>query len=203
MYVKIGKYATHHSLYNYLSKLEDKGYISEKTADRIDNFFYPVFWTWNNRPWNKRKIKVRIDNYDVWSLHETLSHVVHPMLVELKEQKNGSPFVDDQDVPENLRSTSVLKPEKEWDVDDNYHKRFEYILDEMIWAFEQDTIDWEDQFHKGDIDIFWEDVPGTDLTEMKSRNKDYSFDREGHDKHYDRMQNGFRLFGKYYQSLWD
>ena len=29
------------------------------------------------------------------------------------------------------------------------------------------------------------------------------FDKEGHDAHAARIQNGFNLFGKYYQALWD
>jgi hypothetical protein len=29
------------------------------------------------------------------------------------------------------------------------------------------------------------------------------FDKEGYQKYGERIENGFRLFGKYYQSLWD
>jgi hypothetical protein len=31
----------------------------------------------------------------------------------------------------------------------------------------------------------------------------HQWDQEGHQKWADRMQNGYRLFGKYYQNLWD
>ncbi len=41
----------------------------------------------------------------------TLSHIVVPMLKQLKETKHGAPFVDDEDVPEELKSTSA--PPKE------------------------------------------------------------------------------------------
>jgi hypothetical protein len=29
------------------------------------------------------------------------------------------------------------------------------------------------------------------------------FDKEGYNKYRERINNGFRLFGKYYESLWD
>jgi hypothetical protein len=37
----------------------------------------------------------------------------------------------------------------------------------------------------------------------KGPNDTYKADYEGMKKVHDRMNNGFRLFGKYYRSLWD
>jgi hypothetical protein len=37
----------------------------------------------------------------------------------------------------------------------------------------------------------------------KGPNDTYVCDYDGIQKVHDRMQNGFRLFGKYYQGLWD
>lgn len=54
------------------------------------------------------------------------------------------------------------------------------ILDEMIWAFEQKCRD--------------------DWMEDYDYNK---WDSEGANAHQERMSNGFKLFGKYYESLWD
>ena len=42
----------------------------------------------------ERKVKIRIDNYDVWGMDHTLALIVHPMLLKLKEQKHGSPMVE-------------------------------------------------------------------------------------------------------------
>jgi len=69
------------------------------------------------------------------------------------------------------------------------------ILDEMIWAFEQKCRDhWEDDYY-GDYD-----------EDQKNGSMVGSFkwiDHEGLKTHQERMSNGFRLFGKYYENLWD
>ena len=50
---------------------------------------------------------VKIDYYDTWSMDHTLADIILPMLQQLKASKHGAPYVDDQDVPEELRSTSA------------------------------------------------------------------------------------------------
>ena len=88
-------------------------------------------------------VDVRIDKEDTWSMDYTLAHVILPMLIQLKETKHGSPFTDDEDVPEELRSTSAEPKENKWDTDSNLHKRWNWIMDEMIWAFtEKCEDDW-------------------------------------------------------------
>ena len=102
---------------------------------------------------------VKIDNYDTWSMDTTLTPIILPMLKQLKETKHGAPFTEDADVPERLRSTTpaAQKAKKEsWDSDGNHFKRWDWILDEMIWAFEQLADDeWEAKFHTGTSDIVW------------------------------------------------
>ena len=157
---------------------------------------------------------VKIDNYDTWSMDSTLTPIILPMLKQLKETKHGAPFTEDEDVPERLRSTTkaAIKSKKEsWDTDCNHFKRWDWILDEMIWAFEQlADDDWEAQFHTGKSDIVWVpskelDAKGKPLTyEMKSGPKDTrKWDKKGYMKHSARIDNGTRLFGKYFRALWD
>lgn len=157
---------------------------------------------------------VKIDYWDVWSMDSTLSPIILPMLKKLQEIKHGAPFVEDEDVPERLRSTtkSAQKAKKnDWDTDGNHFKRWDWVLDEMIWAFEQLAMDdWESQFHSGESDILWVpsktlDDKGKPLTyEMKRGPKDTrKFDKKGWMKHNERIANGTRLFGKYYRALWD
>ena len=157
---------------------------------------------------------VKIDNYDTWSMDSTLTPIILPMLKQLKETKHGAPFTEDEDVPERLRSTTkaAVKSKKEsWDTDCNHFKRWDWILDEMIWAFEQLADDeWEAQFHTGTSDIVWVpskelDAKGKPLTyEMKSGPKDTrKWDKKGYMKHSARIDNGTRLFGKYFRALWD
>jgi hypothetical protein len=84
---------------------------------------------------------VKIDYWDTWSMDHTLADIVLPMLKQLKETKHGAPMTDDEDVPDNLKSTSAKPKEEEWDTDEFHFERWDWILDEMIWAFERKTID--------------------------------------------------------------
>ena len=140
---------------------------------------------------------VKIDRWDTWSMDYTLSFIVVPMLKQLKETKHGAPFVDDEDVPEELKSTSAPPKENDYDTDDNHFKRWDWALNEMIWAFEQNlSYDSEEKFF--------------DHAEWDEKEKDFGknlhkikIDQPGLKAHQDRKANGFRLFGKYYQGLWD
>ena len=140
---------------------------------------------------------VKIDQWDTWSIDYTLSLIIVPMIKQLKETKHGAPFVDDEDVPEELKSTSAPPKEDDYDTDENHFKRWDWVLDEMIWAFEQKlNYNSEDKFF--------------DHAEWDEKEKDFGknfhkikIDQVGLKVHEDRKANGFRLFGKYYSSLWD
>lgn len=155
----------------------------------------------------ERVIKIRVDPWDSWSADHTLALIIHPLLIQLKETKHGAPYVSDDDVPEELKSTSAPPRANEWDVDANHFKRWDWVLDEMIWAMGEILRgDWELQYHTGETDIFWEEVEvaGEKLYEMKRGPADTRrFDKEGYDKHWRRIQNGTRLFGVHFSSLWD
>jgi hypothetical protein len=140
---------------------------------------------------------VKIDRWDTWSMDYTLSHVVVPMLKQLKETKHGAPFVDDEDVPEELKSTSAPPKENDYDTDENHFKRWDWALNEMIWAFEQnlDTNSEEKFFDHAEWDEKEKDF-AKNLHKIK-------IDQPGLKAHQDRKANGFRLFGKYYSGLWD
>lgn len=143
---------------------------------------------------NGQKIEVRIDRWDSWSMDHTLAHIVVPMLKQLKETKHGSPMVDDEDVPEEYRSTNAPPKENEWDIDAYHHYRWDWVLYEMIWAFEQKCRDhWEEDYYGPYIE-------GEDGKLLSGRFE--WTDDEGRKKHQERMSNGFRLFGKYYEALW-
>jgi len=134
---------------------------------------------------SKRKVEVRIDPYDTWSMDHTLGLIIVPMLKQLKATKHGSPSVSDADVPEELRSPMGYLATEDYDVDDNYHKRWDWVMDEMIWAFEQ-IIDETSDDHFFDRSV-----------------EPYVYDKDGHRAHMQRIDNGIMLFGKYYQGLWD
>jgi hypothetical protein len=129
-----------------------------------------------------RREEIVIHDYDTWSADHTLSLIILPLLKKLKEDKHGSPIVDQEDVPQNLRTTYPAMYNGQLDLFNTFeeigdmedpliHARWDYVLNEMIWAHEQIV-----------ADIDWE-------LEM---NHDWS----------QRLKNGLNLFGKYYQSLW-
>ena len=138
-------------------------------------------WVHTKRP---QVIKIHIDKYDTWGMDHTLAPIILPMLKQLHKTKHGAPWVDDEDVPEELRSTNappLTEKEKNiGEVDDNFTKRWDWVLEEMIWAFEQKVDESSD-------DCFYLD----------------GFDRVGYEVWQKRKTNGFKLFGKYYENLWD
>jgi hypothetical protein len=155
---------------------------------------------------------VKIDRYDTWSMDHTLAYMILPMLKQLKATKHGAPLADDEDVPEGigLRSTEADPKENEWDTDSNHFQRWDWVLDEMIFAFECKMDDsWEDAFREGEIDwksvpCAWDEKGKPTMYEMQDGPKNtYKCDYDGMKVVHDRIQNGFRLFGKYYQALWD
>ena len=155
---------------------------------------------------------VKIDYYDTWSMDQTLSPIILPMLKQLQATKHGAPFVDDEDVPEgmNLRSTEAPTKENEWDTDENHFKRWDWVLEQMIWSFEQLNDDENDaQFHTGvhdkkSVACAWDDNGKATMYQMVEGENDTShFDGDGYKAHYEKIQVGLTLFGKYYRNLWD
>lgn len=176
MKVYIGKYKNHWvSPYKIIEKVffwKDWDNISydepwvERLADILDPFCQSYNYTMEK--FFPRKVKIRIDYWDTWNMDDTLSLIILPMLKQLKETKHGSAVVDDQDVPDHIKSSDV-------------HDRWDWVMNEMIWAFEQiNNDDYDDvYFVDGQIDV----------DKMKEVE--------------DRISNGLRLFGKYYRGLWD
>lgn len=211
-------------VYRWVSKVHDRhmdlkyGYgewdDNKDREDRVWERFEDALQCLYNKTINvyldrkKRKIRVRIDEYDTWSMDDTLAPIILPMLEQLNATKHGAPWVDGEDVPEELRSTSareLTQEEKDTGhVDDNHFKRWDWVIDEMIWAFEQKTIDWEDQYTTGEYDWKFEKIEGSTCSRMvKGPNHTAVTDWEGRKAHQKRISNGFRLFGKYFESLWD
>jgi hypothetical protein len=163
-------------------------------------------------PYRKnRRVDIRIDAYDTWNMDSTLALIVLPMLKQLKATKHGSPHVDNSDVPEFLRGFDryefygynyqqqdlFLTNDELQSLHDEYiHAKWDWVMDEMIWAFEQlNDDDDESQF-------FDHSECGENESIQESASK-MKVDWDGLKAHQERKANGFRLFGKYYQGLWD
>jgi len=172
--------------------------------DRIQDFYNVFNWLWFDR--RQQKIKVHIDPWDTWSMDHTLAHIVLPMLIQLKETKHGGPFVDLKDVPKELHGKKLTKKQKDnGEVDDKHFERWDWVLDEMIFAFETKVDDgrWEEQFETGEYDLQWEKLENGNSRMVHGPNHTAKTDWEGKKAYQERISNGFRLFGKYFENLWD
>ena len=151
-------------------------------------------WIYNKR---KRTVRVKIDAYDVWSMDHTLALVILPMLVELKSQKHGYGWVDDKDVPKAIRSTAPGSRTglKKYDWDNYAEQRYEYMLNELIWTFEQLASD-------DDTGQFYDHTAVDRTANINQQMNQLRVDQAGLEAHEARIANGLRLFGKYFRTLW-
>jgi len=151
----------------------------EWLEDRVQDFYNVFNWIWFDR--RTQRVKVRIDRWDTWSMDHTLAHIVMPMLIQLKATKHGAPNVDPKDVPIPLRpkKQDVLKYKEIGETDEKFFERWDWVLDEMIYAFDCKA-NKDDVFMRFEIE-----------------------EREAMKQEQERISNGFRLFGKYYEGLWD
>jgi hypothetical protein len=174
----------------WLIKDEDKD-IWDERYEKVSDFFQTILNATLNKIQDKRqrKVKVKVDYFDVWSADHTLAMIILPVLKKLKEVKHGSPFVENEDVPEHLRSKSEPSVENNYE-DDTIHERWEWVLNEMIWAFEQ-IVDEENE------DVFY--GYSEDGSILGKRNIDY----DALKAHRERIKVGTTLFGKYIRGLWD
>ena len=150
------------SFFTFMDFLENE---NKKPSTKLNDF---CEWFYTKL---KRIEFVHIDKYDVWNMDQTLAKIIHPMLVRLKETKQGSPNIDLEDVPDYLKpSDSQYNYYEEGKLDDYYHDRWDYVIDTMIYAFNaiSEQLDEDDDYYE----------PET-------------------------IKEGLRLFGKYYQNLWD
>ena len=179
MKVKIGKYPAHRWYHNWLYRTF--GYSADQD------------------------VSVKIDKWDTWSMDHTLAYIVKPMLLQLKSTKQGAPYVYPEDVPAELRPTKKELTEytKNGETDSKFFDRWDWVLDEMIFAFESKHDDWEEQFSSGEHDVQWIELDN-DMGELvKGPNDTFEIDWEGRTAYQERISNGFKLFGKYYENLWD
>ena len=112
-----------------------------------------------------RDVNISLCDDDVISADSTLAYVIVPVLSALKASGHTRAHVDKQDVPCDMHGN----------IDDHWN----WVLDEMIWAFTQINLDWEMQFDDNDG--------------IHSKRAQH---------HRLRMKNGFRLFGRYFEDLW-
>lgn len=244
MYVKIGPYKDWLGPYQIAEKL--LFWMDKNEDDRVHNFgtwlaenrdgsdsWLTKLCQWVDRK-KERKVSVRIDRYDTWSMDHTLAHIILPMLRQLKATKHGSPYVDDEDLPKELRLTkreTLVHERGYWDkklkaseeeleaAGAKFHAQFDWVLDQMIWSFEQELNENPEEFYYDPYEpnepvegpmtynVLNEDGTTTEKTMSwdteERRRKTGKLNMDKRKAYEERKQLGFTLFGKYYQALWD
>ena len=116
---------------------------------------------------------VHIDNFDVWNLDHTLSCIIHPALIRLKETKQGYPqLFEDGMVTPHYWDRQLHFDFIDEEVEEKYLlNKWNDIMDKMIYSF--GVIKNDGLFEKYDQD------------------------------EWNRIQEGLDLFAKHYTSLWD
>jgi len=187
--VKIGKYPgdVRCSIFrDYMT--ECYGFISwpleytlyERFLEKLEKCLQWVLdYTVNQLKSHKQHEYIRIDPWDTWSMDHTLAPIILPMLEQLKDTKHGAPHVDNEDVPESLwaNQTEMRNYEYDGSTDIHFFARWDYVMDEMIYAFDCKA-------NKDDVIMRLDSEEEIEAEQA-------------------RISNGFRLFGKYYEALWD
>ena len=201
MKVYLGPYRKWIGPYQLADKIP---FIKEETSEKVGDWLNKT-WVAKACDWveskKNRKVSVRIDKYDTWSMDNTLALIIVPMLKQLKETKQGAPYSDLEDVPEHMRYEDTEDSNTQW-----IQHRWDWILNEMIWTFEQILDDeWQDRYTIEEGELDFDDYPEDEGKEFRPVRwkKQYVIDYEGLRAHQDRIKNGLRLFGKYFQALWD
>lgn len=164
-----------------------------------------------------RKINIQIEKFDTWNMDHTLALIILPMLIQLKSTKHG--------IPGDFATAGgeEFDPQDSFDFYKETHneafneccKKWDEVLDKMIWSFQQLAIvDYDDKYHHGkaEYDFVKSDkqypnpVTGVmeDTFQMVDKNPaEHWYDHVGHQLHEERIQEGLELFGKYFRALWD
>lgn len=225
----VGPYQIAEMIFFWVKKYDEDTLDYTKAYNRVHNFgrwlsedkngndsYLATFCQWVQSK-RERKIKIKIDPYDTWSVDNTASLIILPMLIQLKETKHGSHYVDLEDVPEEMRYTETeeysaqstfgfyhdaTQDKLKYDV----HTRWEWVLDEMIWAHQMvldDNIMEMCTITPCEIDFTNHPEDEGKLTQPLrwKTHGEYDWERIKHLEQ--RKANGLRLFGKYYHGLWD
>jgi hypothetical protein len=164
----------------------------------------------------RRKVNIKIDNYDTYNMYTTLAQIIYPMLVQLKETKHGVPADFAEVGGESYQSQYSFDfyEDHNHELFDERIKLWDEVLDKMIWSFQQLADDnWHDKYYHGEAKYEFVDTepmlnPVTGKMEVMHQMVDTNPDEHWYDSvgvqlHQDRIQEGLDLFAKYYMNLWD
>jgi hypothetical protein len=150
-----------------------------------------------------RKIKVVIEDHDTWSLDSTLAKVIYPALVAFKKARKKMPgvpmaYLKDEETDKSGNHTNAAV--------DRGDARFEDDLNKMIWSFREIA-----EEYPGESQFFMKNGKETKWKRFTKNNKHMGselvetgleYDKEGHQVYQNRIDEGVKLFGENYRSLW-
>lgn len=165
----------------------------------------------------ERKISVEIEKFDTWNLDNTLALIILPALIQLKATKHGVPseFANAGGEEFSNQDSFDFYKESHNDAFEECAKKWDEVLDKMIWSFQQIAIEeYDTKYHHGNAKYDFVECDKKypnplngkmeSVYEMVDKNPDeHWYDHVGHQLHEDRIQEGLELFGKYYRALWD
>jgi len=147
--------------------------------------------TWNKFIyWNPLlKDVIILDNSDTWSVDYTLSKLAVPMIKQLHREKMGYGYIDDSDVPDELKTGT-----KEHD-----EIKYNWFMNEIIWCLNEIA---QEEPNSPDIELD-EDLFVLNRDERSpEQNETMKNFLKLHEEYDARIANGCRLFGKYFRNLW-
>ena len=209
MKVIIGPYFNYIGPYQIMDLLKYVGVSEDRRSDiaeLLNKTFVGDFCRWVHKHRKVKKV-IRIDKYDTWSMDYTLALIILPMLKQLKETKHSSAGnLEEFSMTSNISSQYCFDfysdgDDAAWEAG---HKKWDEILDKMIWSFEQivdndsDSKFWIDSKKNLNTPSYPSELCRKyDLLEGKE------FDHVAYEKHHKRIEEGLELFGKHYNNLWD
>lgn len=164
-----------------------------------------------------RKILVQVDRHDSYNVDSTLAYIILPVLHQLKNTMHGVPgeFADVGGEDYNSQLCFDFYSETHNEAFELSCKKWNEILDKMIWSFQQIVFDdYEKLYRHGDAEYDWAEsdheypnpISGKmekTFTLVDKNPNDHWHDFVGQQLHEQRIQEGLELFGKYYRNLWD
>jgi len=139
------------------------------------------------------KDKIVLDPADSWSADYSLAKIIVPLVQQLKSNQHGYGQVSDEDVPEELRT----------DNSDYSEAKYNWMIDEIIWSMDQIARNEPDSPElPDDICSVFDDsyIEERNTPEYKKLIKEWSAEVTRYES---RLDNGCKLFGLYFRSLWD
>lgn len=140
-----------------------------------------------------RVVDVVVESFDLYNADNTIGLIIHPILVAYKDKCTSVFYVDDEDVPDELKTGGTDSDFKDFDAG---KRKQDWVIDEMIYAFEclGPNSDWEGKYYN------FKD--GYDTAPFEKMHLFYEVDEEGLEAAEKRLNNGLRLFGRYCRGLW-